>query len=65
MRTTKIMTRTSEDDQILNFGCPSTTNFQIQFCYPGKDTDNTGGGGGGGGGGGEREGILKLKGKKN
>ena len=24
-----------EDDQIFNFSCPLTTNFWIEFCYPG------------------------------
>ena len=23
-----------EDNQIFNFGCPPTTNFRIEFCYP-------------------------------
>ena len=31
MRITKI--NNDEDDQILNFGCPLTTNFWIEFCY--------------------------------
>ena len=27
-----------EDNQIFNFGCPPTTNFRIELCYP--DVDN-------------------------
>ena len=23
-----------EDNQISNFGCPLTTNFRTEFCYP-------------------------------
>ena len=31
MRATK---KYGEDNQITNFGCPLTTNFQTEFCYP-------------------------------
>ena len=25
-----------EDNQISNFGCPPSTNFRFEFCYPAR-----------------------------